>query len=77
MREVFATTPTELRRGAASGNGHRADGNGASGSGSTTALTLRLRYRAPLDAAGLLGFLGARAVPGVEELERRRRTGAC
>jgi len=29
---------------------------------------LTLPYRAPLDAAGLIAFLGRRAVPGVEEL---------
>jgi AraC family transcriptional regulator of adaptative response / DNA-3-methyladenine glycosylase II len=57
VREVFATTPTELRRGAAGRGGHL---NGATG------LTLRLRHRAPFDAAGLLAFLGMRAVPGVE-----------
>jgi AraC family transcriptional regulator, regulatory protein of adaptative response / DNA-3-methyladenine glycosylase II len=56
VREVFATTPTELRRGA------RRNGHGEAATG----LTLRLRHRAPLDAAGLLAFLGARAVPGVE-----------
>lgn len=31
------------------------------------ALTLRLNHRAPYDAATLLGFLAARAIPGVEE----------
>lgn len=56
VREVFATTPTELRRGA------RRNGHGEAATG----LTLRLRHRAPFDAAGLLAFLGARAVPGVE-----------
>jgi AraC family transcriptional regulator, regulatory protein of adaptative response / DNA-3-methyladenine glycosylase II len=55
VREVFASTPTELRRGA-HGRGEPAAGT----------LTLRLRRRDPFDAAGLLGFLGARAVPGVE-----------
>ncbi|HZV72479.1 MAG TPA: AlkA N-terminal domain-containing protein [Conexibacter sp.] len=96
VREVFATTPTELRRSAASarGNGGRAEaargrsangggngrpasaGNGRSADGrdetavrglaAAPQLTLRLRHRAPLDVAGLLAFLGARAVPGVE-----------
>lgn len=59
VREVFATTPTELRRGASR------NGNGDA----PTGLTLRLRHRAPFDAAGLLAFLGARAVPGVEAWE--------
>jgi AraC family transcriptional regulator of adaptative response / DNA-3-methyladenine glycosylase II len=85
VREVFATTPTELRRGAAArerglrrgangrgattsanGAGHGDAAAGATG-GASTRLTLRLRYRAPFDAAGLLAFLGTRAVPGVEE----------
>jgi len=57
VREVFATTPTALRRGA------RGDGRGGE---APTGLALRLRHRAPFDAAGLLAFLGARAVPGVE-----------
>lgn len=39
-------------------------------------LTVRLAYRDPLDWGRLLGFLGTRAVPGVEEVvgERYRRT---
>ena len=81
VREVFATTPTELRKAAAR-NG-RADGRQANGGrtqwraiaangnrhapvAGPPALTLRLRHRAPFDADGLLAFLGARAVPGVE-----------
>lgn len=59
VREVFATTPTELRRHSA----HRG------GDPATGALTLRLRHRPPFDGAGLLAFLGMRAVPGVEVLE--------
>ncbi|HKN92807.1 MAG TPA: AlkA N-terminal domain-containing protein [Thermoleophilaceae bacterium] len=54
VREVFATTPSELRR---RGRPGPADG-----------LTLRLPYRAPLEAEELIAFLGARAVPGVEEV---------
>jgi AraC family transcriptional regulator of adaptative response / DNA-3-methyladenine glycosylase II len=34
-----------------------------------TKLSLRLPYREPFDADGILGFLGARAVPGVEWAE--------
>jgi AraC family transcriptional regulator of adaptative response / DNA-3-methyladenine glycosylase II len=58
IREVFAATPSELRAKART-RGRQED------SGS---VTLRLPYRAPLDARGLLAFLGRRAVPGVEEL---------
>jgi AraC family transcriptional regulator of adaptative response / DNA-3-methyladenine glycosylase II len=56
VREVFATTPTDLRRR------RRAGIEPVVG-----AVSLRLAYRAPLHIAGLLDFLAARAVPGVEE----------
>jgi AraC family transcriptional regulator, regulatory protein of adaptative response / DNA-3-methyladenine glycosylase II len=70
VREVFATTPTELRRAAAGRDGRRTNGASADSSApGATVLSLRLRYRAPLDAPGLLGFLGTRAVPGVEAIE--------
>ncbi len=58
IREVFALTPSQLRA--------RARRNGRSED--SGALSLRLPYRAPLDAAGLVAFLGLRAVPGVEEV---------
>jgi AraC family transcriptional regulator, regulatory protein of adaptative response / DNA-3-methyladenine glycosylase II len=57
IQEVFATTPGELRRRVRRST--RPDGAGA--------IVLRLPYRAPLDAAGLIAFLGARAVRGIEE----------
>jgi len=52
IRTGFGATPTQLRRR----RGGRPD----------AALVLRLAYRPPLDWAHLLGFLAARAVPGVE-----------
>ena len=58
VREVFARTPTELRRG------HR---NGTPAALGT--ISLRLPHRSPFHAAGLLEFLAERAVPGVEEVE--------
>ena len=58
VQEVFALTPSELRARARR-NGRPEDSG---------ALSLRLPYRAPLDAAGLVAFLGLRAVPGVEEV---------
>jgi len=61
VREVFGTTPTELRRRSA----HR----GRVGGTASGALTLRLRCRPPFDGAGLLAFLALRAVPGVELVE--------
>ncbi len=53
VREVYASTPTELR-------GRRAHGS----SGGT--IQLRLAVRTPFAGAALLGFLAVRAVPGVE-----------
>src|SRR5215203_4096900 len=58
VREVFAVTPRELR----SASGHC----GASLPGT---IPLRLPFRAPFDAQGMLRFLGARAVAGVEAFD--------
>jgi AraC family transcriptional regulator, regulatory protein of adaptative response / DNA-3-methyladenine glycosylase II len=57
VREIFATTPSELRVRA--GRHTRPQDVGS--------ITLRLPYRAPLDADGLLAFLARRAVPGIEQ----------
>ncbi|MDQ1733114.1 MAG: AraC family transcriptional regulator [Pseudonocardiales bacterium] len=54
VREVFATTPSALR--AAHRNGRAEPG----------VLELRLPFRAPMDLNTTLGFLAARAIPGVE-----------
>ncbi len=62
VREVFAMTPGELR--ARARRTGRADGGGE--------LSLRLPYRAPFDADGLLAFLALRAVPGLEEVRDGR-----
>ena len=56
IRQVFAMTPTQLR------SARRQD------SGAGTGLTVRLPARAPFDGDGLISFLAARAVPGVEEI---------
>ena len=79
MLEVYDTPPSVLReraerRGArASGGGRGGRGAGAgTGAGGpaeavpTGALCLRLPFRPPIDLPRLLGFLAARAVPGVE-----------
>jgi AraC family transcriptional regulator, regulatory protein of adaptative response / DNA-3-methyladenine glycosylase II len=55
VRERFGGPPSSLRRARA--GGERGEG-----------LTLRLDYRPPLDWDALLGFLGARAIPGVEQV---------
>ena len=54
VREVFAATPTQLRAA------HRV------GRPSSSTLELRLRYRTPMTLSHTLGFLAARAIPGVE-----------
>jgi AraC family transcriptional regulator of adaptative response / DNA-3-methyladenine glycosylase II len=56
VREVFAVTPTGLRRG------RRADRAATPGT-----ITVRLPYRAPIDLPALFAFLAVRAVPGVED----------
>jgi len=58
VRQVYGVPPSALR-----GSGPRAR------PGDGEALSLRLAYRAPLHAGSLFGFLGARAVPGVEAVE--------
>ena len=58
IRDVFAATPTEMRRRA------RATGVATAGR-----LTLRLAVRAPFAGEELIRFLAARAVPGVEEAD--------
>jgi AraC family transcriptional regulator, regulatory protein of adaptative response / DNA-3-methyladenine glycosylase II len=54
VREVYAASPTELRT-------HR-----RKVVDDTEAITVRLPYREPFDAAGLFGFLAHRCVEGVE-----------
>ena len=56
VREVFATTPSALRRSRPGADG-----------GSPGWLPLRLAARAPYAADEVLRFLGAHAVPGLEE----------
>jgi AraC family transcriptional regulator of adaptative response / DNA-3-methyladenine glycosylase II len=59
VKEIFATSPRELRRSQRR-RGERSDGRGA--------IVLRLPARAPTGARELVAFLAARAVPGVEEV---------
>jgi AraC family transcriptional regulator of adaptative response / DNA-3-methyladenine glycosylase II len=65
IREVFASTPRELRRA----RGNNADGDSGG-------ISLQLPFREPFDADGMLRFLGTRAVAGVEQFdgETYRRT---
>jgi AraC family transcriptional regulator of adaptative response / DNA-3-methyladenine glycosylase II len=71
VREVFATTPSDLRRKVRPSPTARTSANGASG-----AISVRLPVRQPFDGDALLAFLGPRAVPGLEEVhgDTYRRT---
>lgn len=62
VREVFATSPSELRRRA--GSGRRV--------GRTGTVSVRLPARQPFSGRQVLEFLGARAVPGVESWDGER-----
>ncbi len=66
VRAVFAETPTSLRTRRARGAAPASPGW----------VALRLARREPFDASGTLDFLGARAIPGVEELAVGEH-GAC
>ena len=57
MLEVFDTSPTRLREKAARHAPSSPPGT----------ITLRLPYRPPIDLPRILGFLAARAIPGIEE----------
>ncbi len=54
MQRTFGRAPRDLRRSAGS---------------MVSRLTLRLPYRPPYDWAGVLAFLAARAIPGVESVD--------
>jgi len=60
MRAAYGATPTELRR------------SSVVAAPPPRGLTLRLPANPPLDADALLGFLAARALPGVEEVDGGR-----
>jgi AraC family transcriptional regulator of adaptative response / DNA-3-methyladenine glycosylase II len=57
IQQVYAQAPGALR------DGRRAPQQGAG------TISLRLAYRPPLHAGALLGFLAARALPGIEECD--------
>ena len=74
VREIFARPPRELRRHARQrrserGRGERGQGFGGNVQPQPGDITLRLPYRTPFDAAGLLRFFADRAVTGVEEAD--------
>ena len=58
MKEVYASTPTQLRTKSRSGAPDVGGG-----------ISLKLAFREPFHAESLLSFLGARSVPGIEEFD--------
>jgi AraC family transcriptional regulator of adaptative response / DNA-3-methyladenine glycosylase II len=73
IREIYATTPTELRhRGHRHGTTDRsaaADPLAGTPAPGPVPIELRLPRRDPFDFGALLAFLGPRAIPGVEEVD--------
>jgi len=77
IREVFAVTPTDLRQARGRVRQTRRLLPLPSADAAAPGLIrLRLAYRAPIDGERMLGYLGVRAIPGVEEVRegRYRRT---
>src|SRR6476646_10634908 len=77
IREVFAVTPTDLRQAHGRVRQTRRLLPPPSADAAAPGLIrLRLAYRAPIDGERMLGYLGARAIRGVEEVRagRYRRT---
>ncbi|MET8677893.1 AlkA N-terminal domain-containing protein [Streptomyces sp. NPDC004647] len=79
IREIYASSPSELRaasggtgsKGARGGAAkrHAAAGHEAGDRAAQAGIPLRLAYRGPYAAREMFGFLAARAVPGVEEVQ--------
>jgi AraC family transcriptional regulator of adaptative response / DNA-3-methyladenine glycosylase II len=70
MLEVYDTAPSVLRERAerrrSSPKGKAVEPGATGAAGAAGALCLRLPFRPPIDLDRALGYLGARAVPGVE-----------
>jgi AraC family transcriptional regulator of adaptative response / DNA-3-methyladenine glycosylase II len=70
IREVFADTPSGLRKRAArSSSSRRGSGRGDDQTATAQGIRLRLPCRRPFAPASVLDFLAIRALPGVESLE--------
>lgn len=70
VRQIFARTPSELRRAARARRGEdRGTNRGATVGAAVPTVSLRLAYRQPMAAQPLFEFLGARAIAGVEAFD--------
>jgi AraC family transcriptional regulator of adaptative response / DNA-3-methyladenine glycosylase II len=67
VQQIFADTPRGLRRRVTKAAARRRAG--AVAEGTTQEIRLRLPCRRPFSPESVLGFLGTRAVPGLEEVE--------
>lgn len=67
LREVFAASPTELRQNAR----QRRRPSVASPMSDASTVTVRLAVRTPFAVAEVLGFIGERAIPGLETWDGR------
>ncbi len=70
IREVFATTPSQLRAASLRRGRRNAHEGNPDETPTGTRLSLRLPFRKPFDAAGVLDFLADQAIPGVEHVTR-------
>ena len=67
LQQIFADTPRGLRNRVPGAPEPQSMERGTEGA--TQGIRLRLPYRRPFSAASVLGFLGARAAPGIETVE--------
>ena len=71
VREVFASTPTDLRQ-----NARRRPRRGSAVAPRAGRVTLRLPTRAPFDGAAVIDFLARRAIAGIERVTESDVDGA-
>jgi AraC family transcriptional regulator, regulatory protein of adaptative response / DNA-3-methyladenine glycosylase II len=72
IREVFAVTPTQLRETRGRARKTRRLLPPPADAAAPGLIRLRLAYRVPIDGERMLGYLAARAIPGVEEVRDGR-----
>ncbi|MEL6892227.1 MAG: Ada metal-binding domain-containing protein, partial [Actinomycetota bacterium] len=72
IREVYAASPSALRTAAGRRSARTVAGppDAPGSTGASTRLRLRLPYRGPLAAVGLFDWFAARAIDGIERVER-------
>ncbi len=66
MREVFATSPSELRAANRRGPTTTSLGEMTASTGTSVAVAIRLAVREPFASHEVMAFIGERAIPGVE-----------